>query len=130
MSIDARPTQADPDDDPYLWLEEIDGARAIAWVDARTAETVAKFGSARFAADRDVLAVGVQAGGHVLRLNSRQTVPPLPDDPRGGRPRPAPILDRYLMAATVPTRTTALTTAAPRSAWFRAPSPDRYSLAQ
>ena len=27
MPIDARPTVAAPDDDPYLWLEEIEGAR-------------------------------------------------------------------------------------------------------
>ena len=34
MPVDARPTIAAPDDDPYLWLEEIDGERAVAWVDA------------------------------------------------------------------------------------------------
>jgi prolyl oligopeptidase len=56
MDIDPRPTLSAPDDDPYLWLEEIDGAHALAWVDARTAETLEKFGSARFAADRDALA--------------------------------------------------------------------------
>ena len=33
MPVDARPTLAAPDDDPYLWLEEIEGARALAWVD-------------------------------------------------------------------------------------------------
>ena len=31
-----RPTLAAPDDDPYLWLEEVDGERATAWVDAQT----------------------------------------------------------------------------------------------
>ena len=34
MPVDARPTIAAPDDDPYLWLEEIEGARALAWVEA------------------------------------------------------------------------------------------------
>ena len=34
MPIDARPTIAAPDDDPYLWLEEIEGERALAWVEA------------------------------------------------------------------------------------------------
>jgi hypothetical protein len=33
MPVDARPTIAAPDDDPYLWLEEIDGERALSWVD-------------------------------------------------------------------------------------------------
>ena len=56
MPIDARPSLQAPDDDPYLWLEDIDGARALAWVDAETAETVKRYGSERFARDRDVLA--------------------------------------------------------------------------
>jgi prolyl oligopeptidase len=56
MPIDARPTTADPDDDPYLWLEEIAGTRALVWVEAQNAATLAQFGDARFVADRDVLA--------------------------------------------------------------------------
>jgi prolyl oligopeptidase len=56
MSIDARPTLAAPDDDPYLWLEEIDGVRAVAWVDEQNSATLAKFGTAGFAKDRDTLA--------------------------------------------------------------------------
>jgi prolyl oligopeptidase len=54
--IDPRPTLEAPDDDPYLWLEEIDGERALAWVEAQNAATLAHFGDARFAADREVLA--------------------------------------------------------------------------
>jgi prolyl oligopeptidase len=54
--IDPRPTLAAPDDDPYLWLEEIDSARALAWVESQNRTTLARFGDARFAADRDVLA--------------------------------------------------------------------------
>jgi prolyl oligopeptidase len=53
---DPRPTFEAPDDDPYLWLEEIDGERALGWVEAQNAATVARFGDARFAADRDMLA--------------------------------------------------------------------------
>ena len=56
MPVDARPTIAAPDDDPYLWLEEIDGERALAWVDQQNALTLAKFGTTRFAEDRDTLA--------------------------------------------------------------------------
>jgi len=33
--LDPRPTIEAPDDDPYLWLEEIEGGRAIAWVEAQ-----------------------------------------------------------------------------------------------
>ena len=50
---DPRPTLQNPDDDPYLWLEEIDGPEALAWVEARNAETLARYGDAAFARDRD-----------------------------------------------------------------------------
>jgi prolyl oligopeptidase len=53
---DPRPTLDAPDDDPYLWLEEVDGERALAWVEAQNAATLGKFGDVRFAADRDTLA--------------------------------------------------------------------------
>jgi prolyl oligopeptidase len=53
---DPRPTIEAPDDDPYLWLEAIDGERALAWVEAQNAATLARFGDARFAADRKILA--------------------------------------------------------------------------
>ena len=55
MSIDARPTVDAPDDDPYLWLEEIEGPRAIAWVEEQNVRTLAKFATAGFEADRDAL---------------------------------------------------------------------------
>src|SRR5271169_6656612 len=56
MPVDARPTVAAPDDDPYVWLEEVDGVRALGWVDKQNTATLARFGSAGFAADRDTLA--------------------------------------------------------------------------
>ncbi|MGJ5035838.1 MULTISPECIES: prolyl oligopeptidase family serine peptidase [unclassified Bradyrhizobium] len=56
MSIDDRPTIAAPDDDPYLWLEEIDGERALAFVAAQNQRTLAAFGDAAFERDRDTLA--------------------------------------------------------------------------
>jgi prolyl oligopeptidase len=54
--IDPRPTVEAPDDDPYLWLEEIDGERALAWVEAQNAATMARFGGTGFVSDRDALA--------------------------------------------------------------------------
>src|SRR5207253_2700442 len=33
MPLDDRPTVADPDNDPYLWLEDIEGERALDFVD-------------------------------------------------------------------------------------------------
>ena len=54
--IDDRPTIAAPDDDPYLWLEEIDGARALAFVDQQSRRTLQRFANGGFAADRDTLA--------------------------------------------------------------------------
>jgi prolyl oligopeptidase len=52
---DPRPTLADPDDDPFLWLEDVDGARATAWADEQSKATMARFGDTHFAADRDTL---------------------------------------------------------------------------
>ena len=54
--IDMRPTLSAPDEDPYLWLEEVDGERAVAWVDAQTARTRERLADGRWAADRDALA--------------------------------------------------------------------------
>src|SRR6266850_2422522 len=56
MPVDARPTSTAPDDDPHLWLEDIDGPRATARVDAQNNITLAKFGTAQFAADSATLA--------------------------------------------------------------------------
>ena len=53
---DPRPTLAAPDDDPYLWLEEIDGPAAVAWADAQSAATLARFGGPATEADADRLA--------------------------------------------------------------------------
>ena len=50
------PTLAEPDADPHLWLEEVEGPRATAWVDARTAETIHRFGGPRRDADARILA--------------------------------------------------------------------------
>jgi prolyl oligopeptidase len=52
---DARPTIDAPDDDPWLWLEEVDGARALEWVEAENARTTAMLADARYAADRDAV---------------------------------------------------------------------------
>jgi prolyl oligopeptidase len=56
ISVDARPTVDAPDDDPYRFLEEIEGARALAFVERQNARTLAQFGGASFARDRDLLA--------------------------------------------------------------------------
>jgi prolyl oligopeptidase len=54
--MDDRPTLTAPDDDPYLWLEEIDGERALAFVERQNLTTLGKFAGADFARDRDALA--------------------------------------------------------------------------
>ncbi|WP_174241961.1 prolyl oligopeptidase family serine peptidase [Teichococcus oryzae] len=52
---DPRPTPDAPDDDPYLWLEEVEGERALQWVEARNAATLGHLSDARVAADRDAV---------------------------------------------------------------------------
>ena len=56
MAIDDRPTITAPDDDPYLWLEEIEGERALDFVDRQSRLTLETFGGRPFEADRDALA--------------------------------------------------------------------------
>ena len=56
QTLDVRPTLAAPDDDPYLWLEEIEGARATAWVEQQNARTIAAFGGPPVEQDAATLA--------------------------------------------------------------------------
>lgn len=56
MSADDRPTLSAPDDDPWLWLEEVEGARALDFVERQNRLTLEKFGGAAFERDRDALA--------------------------------------------------------------------------
>src|SRR5258708_14283124 len=53
--IDPRPTLEAPDDDPYLWLEEVEGERLLQWTAHRKGGTLARYGDARLARDRDSL---------------------------------------------------------------------------
>jgi hypothetical protein len=55
LGIDARPTLEEPDDDPYLWLEDIESPRVLDWVEAQNAEILQRFNDAGVIADRDVL---------------------------------------------------------------------------
>jgi prolyl oligopeptidase len=52
---DPRPTLAAPDDDPYLWLEEIENPRVLSWVETQNAATLQRFSDEGVAADRKVL---------------------------------------------------------------------------
>lgn len=54
--MDLNPTLSTPDTDPRLWLEEVDGAAALAWVAAQNARTEARFADAAVARDQDALA--------------------------------------------------------------------------
>ncbi|MCG7362922.1 prolyl oligopeptidase family serine peptidase [Roseomonas sp. ACRSG] len=55
IAPDARPTLENPDDDPFLWLEEVEGAEALAWVEAQNEKTLARLSDARVAADAAAL---------------------------------------------------------------------------
>ena len=56
MSVDDRPTLNAPDDDPWLWLEEIEGKLAIDFVARQNSLTLDAFGGKAFERDRDILA--------------------------------------------------------------------------
>ena len=54
----SQTSPADGSDDPFLWLEEIEGERAVAWVDTQNARTDAYLRDESYSADFDaVLAI-------------------------------------------------------------------------
>jgi prolyl oligopeptidase len=71
LQPDPRPTLAAPDDDPYLWLEEIDGSRALAWVEAQNAATLEAYADGRFAADRDGLKAALDRPDKIAGVTRR-----------------------------------------------------------
>ena len=73
MTADPRPTLEAPDDDPYLWLEEVDGERALAWVEAQNRAILEEFGDGRFAADRDLLAAILDRPDNIPLITRRRT---------------------------------------------------------
>src|SRR5215472_8862782 len=54
-ALDPRPTHEAPDDDPYLWLEEIENARVLDWVEAQNTATLKPFFDEGVAADQKIL---------------------------------------------------------------------------
>lgn len=50
------PNFDEPDNDPRIWLEEIEGHAALSWVEAQNARTVANYADAQYVSDRDALA--------------------------------------------------------------------------
>ena len=62
-----------PDDDPWLWLEEVDGPGALAWADGQTAATLARFGGPAFERDRETLRARLDAA-HPRGLWRRTTM--------------------------------------------------------
>ena len=53
--MNAKPDLEAPDDDPFLWLEQIDGKQALAWIDEQNEITLGRFGDAVFTKDWDTL---------------------------------------------------------------------------
>ncbi|MER9331454.1 prolyl oligopeptidase family serine peptidase [Mesorhizobium sp. M0488] len=54
-AFDFRPSLNAPDDDPYLWLEDIEGERALDWTASQSARTLGHFGGTQFDRDREAL---------------------------------------------------------------------------
>ena len=49
----AQPAAQTADDDPFIWLEDVDGKRSMDWVNAHNAATVAELSSTALSAARD-----------------------------------------------------------------------------
>ncbi|WP_439371837.1 prolyl oligopeptidase family serine peptidase [Bradyrhizobium sp. DASA03120] len=56
MPVDDRPTLQAPDDDPWLWLEDIEGRQALDFVERQNQLTLSAFGGTAYERDRDILA--------------------------------------------------------------------------
>ncbi|MDO9499381.1 prolyl oligopeptidase family protein [Falsiroseomonas sp.] len=69
--MDLRPTLDAPDDDPYLWLEEVEGERALAWVADQNARTRARFADDRVTADREALKAALDRPGRLPHVTRR-----------------------------------------------------------
>ncbi len=69
--MDLRPTLDAPDDDPYLWLEEVEGKAALAWVADQNARTRARFADDRVAADREALKAALDRPGRLPHVTRR-----------------------------------------------------------
>lgn len=70
-NIDCRPTLDAPDDDPYLWLEDIDGKDALDWVAKQHQATLKRFGDPAFEAERDMLTAIFNRPDRVPYVNRR-----------------------------------------------------------
>jgi len=55
MPRSGLPTIETPDDDPHLWLEEVDGEKALHWVEQQNKATLDRYGDAAYRLDCDVL---------------------------------------------------------------------------
>ncbi|WP_159997162.1 prolyl oligopeptidase family protein [Roseomonas sp. 18066] len=69
--MDQRPTIEAPDDDPFLWLEEIEGDRALAWVAAQNEQVLERLADDRVAADRDGLKAALDRPGKLPHVTRR-----------------------------------------------------------
>ena len=68
---DQRPTIDAPDDDPYLWLEEVEGAAALDWVAEQNRRTDAAFGGAATEADARALCQALDRPDRIAHVTRR-----------------------------------------------------------
>ncbi|MER9534023.1 hypothetical protein NKI89_30200 [Mesorhizobium sp. M0309] len=53
--FDFQPTLNAPDDDPYLWLEDVEGEQTLALAASQSARTLGQFGGTHLNRDHDAL---------------------------------------------------------------------------
>ncbi len=78
MQPDDRPTLNAPDDDPYLWLEEIDAEECLSWVESQNARTLSRLVGPQYQTDTaaltriydnpDQIAFVTRRGDHLYNL--------------------------------------------------------------
>ncbi len=71
LAPDTRPNLDAPDDDPFLWLEDIEGAEALAWVETQNEKTLARLSDARVAADAEAVRMAMDRPDKIPHITRR-----------------------------------------------------------
>ena len=69
---DTRPTVAVPDNDPYVWLEDINNEEALGWVKEENQRTLKRFETVDFRRDRDELKAALDRPDKFLTIVRRR----------------------------------------------------------
>ena len=68
MPDPSLPNLVEPDNDPRVWLEDVDGEKALAWVESENARTLARFEGPELDTDRKALREALDRPGRIPKV--------------------------------------------------------------